>query len=185
MPEYRSAKTISIYLSMPKGELATAPIVADAIQNGKEVYVPYIHKTTAASSDAPASVMDMVSLHSQEDFETLEADSWGIPTPSEPSIAGRKRCLGEKSLQSQTSEGQEEGTRSLDVIVMPGMAFDRRLARLGHGKGYYDFFLTRYERALGGSSDSENKMPLLGMRHLVTIRLLGSADHVRCSWASS
>ncbi|KAL8981145.1 MAG: hypothetical protein Q9177_005667 [Variospora cf. flavescens] len=146
---------------MPKGELATGPIVTEALSQGKEVYVPYIHKAAATPSEASTSVMDMVSLHTKEDFEGLEADPWGIPTPSEPSIAGRKRCLGKRAFDPQTLEDVREGMQHLDVIVMPGMAFDRRLARLGHGKGYYDSFLSRYEQGLGASTDSESKMPFL------------------------
>ncbi|KAI4287321.1 MAG: hypothetical protein L6R35_003416 [Caloplaca aegaea] len=155
LPEYHAAKRIGIYLSMPKGELATGPIVTEALRQGKEVYVPYIHKAAATPSEASTSVMDMVSLHTKEDFEGLEADPWGIPTPSEPSIAGRKRCLGKRAFDPQTLEDVREGMQHLDIIVMPGMAFDRRLARLGHGKGYYDSFLSRYEQGLGASTDSE------------------------------
>lgn len=148
---------------MPKRELATGPIVADALREGKEVYVPYIHQAAVATSGASASVMDMVSLYSQEDFGKLVADSWGIPTPSEASIADRKRCLGDESVDSRDVNGEKKKIRSLDMIVMPGMAFDRRLARLGHGKGYYDLFLARYERAFGGDSGAQSIMPLLSM----------------------
>lgn len=35
-----------------------------------------------------------------------------------------------------------EGTGDIDVILVPGMAFDPDCHRLGRGKGYYDRFLT-------------------------------------------
>ncbi|KAL8679893.1 MAG: hypothetical protein Q9186_003863 [Xanthomendoza sp. 1 TL-2023] len=163
LPEYQSAKSISIYLSMPKGELTTGPIVIDALRRGKEVYVPYTHKADAPASDAPASIMDMVQLKSEDDFDKLEPDSWGIPTPSEASIAGRKRCLGVQSPEHVGAEKPKGSGERLDLVVMPGMAFDCRFGRLGHGKGYYDFFLKRYQRTLGDLPGVETQMPFLGM----------------------
>ncbi|KAJ1311133.1 hypothetical protein OPQ81_009634 [Rhizoctonia solani] len=40
-------------------------------------------------------------------------------------------------------------TGDLDLIVMPGVAFDSKLARLGYGKGYYDRFVNTYAAKFG------------------------------------
>jgi 5-formyltetrahydrofolate cyclo-ligase len=70
--------------------------------------------------------MHMVELQSVQDFESLSKNSWGIP---EPSIA-------DKRLDSFEANG-------LDVVLMPGLAFDRNGNRIGYGKGYYDRFLQK------------------------------------------
>jgi 5-formyltetrahydrofolate cyclo-ligase len=99
-------------------------------------------------------VMDMVELHSMQDFESLARDKWGIPTPDVSEIASRRSTLG------LTAAAFSPG---LDLIVMPGVAFDSTLGRLGHGKGFYDFFLAQY--ALKYSNDLQaqgRRSPFLG-----------------------
>ncbi|KAI9821250.1 MAG: hypothetical protein M1827_003985 [Pycnora praestabilis] len=151
LPEYQRARSISVYLSMPTGEISTASIVYDALKQDKTVFVPYTYKVSESIPGEPASVMDMVSLHSIEDFESLKADSWGIPTPSKESLHARRKCMGLEGIASNEMDKVQE-KEGLDLIIMPGMAFDVGLRRLGHGKGFYDFFLRRYEdrRGVGG-----------------------------------
>jgi 5-formyltetrahydrofolate cyclo-ligase len=55
-------------------------------------------------------------------YSRLQQDKWGIP-----SLSDNMPCI----------------EHELDVIVVPGVAFDRTRARLGHGKGYYDRFLAK------------------------------------------
>ena len=144
---------------MPRGEISTNHIVKDALQAGKRVFVPYIYSKAAQPGPGPSrSLMDMVSLHSVEDYETLAPDSWGIPTPSEASLGGRSSCLNGAVHDGCERKVTDEG--DIQLIIMPGMAFDKALGRLGHGKGYYDFFLRQYHEKLAPDG-SRHHMPFL------------------------
>ncbi|KAI2483511.1 5-formyltetrahydrofolate cyclo-ligase [Pyrenophora tritici-repentis] len=140
MPEYQAARRISVYLSMPGGEISTTDIVRNALDQGKEVFIPYTYNLDSPKQDQPKSIMDMVELQSMADFDSLQPDKWGIPTPSQDSISSRANCFGGTGITNGDIEAVHTG---LDLIVMPGMAFDAQFGRLGHGKGYYDYFLSR------------------------------------------
>ncbi|PYH48916.1 5-formyltetrahydrofolate cyclo-ligase [Aspergillus saccharolyticus JOP 1030-1] len=159
LQEYQDARRIGVYLSMPVGELSTTTIVRDALANGKEVFVPYIHKLEL-SEQSRTSVMDMLLLESMEEFEALKPDNWGIPSLSEAQALSRENCFGGKGVSPQP-EDATKGPYGLDLIVMPGMAFDEGFRRLGHGKGYYDHFLTRYSRESAASEPTRPKLPYL------------------------
>ncbi len=45
-------------------------------------------------------------------------------------------------------EGAEVGPESLDIVLIPAVAISRAGERLGHGRAYYDEYLTRATRAL-------------------------------------
>ncbi|KAF2850502.1 5-formyltetrahydrofolate cyclo-ligase-like protein [Plenodomus tracheiphilus IPT5] len=169
LPEYQAAQRISVYLSMPAGEINTSSIVRDALAGGKKVFIPYTYKLGEPQAGQPKSVMDMLELRSMDDFESLEPDGWGIPTPSKDSISTRANCFGGSGIthgQTRSSNDQDTG---LDLIVMPGMAFDSAFGRLGHGKGFYDYFLTRCHQA--------SRMPFRGKNHWYSV-CGGLTDHV-------
>jgi 5-formyltetrahydrofolate cyclo-ligase len=126
---------------MPSGEISTSSIVQDAIEHGKQVFVPYIYRAQLRG-EQPKSIMDMLQLRSMEDYNSLRPDKWGIPSLSEDSVSTRKNALGGQGLSHGTVEARNE--EPLDLIVMPGVCFDSNYGRLGHGKGFYDSFLTRY-----------------------------------------
>ncbi|KAH8423733.1 5-formyltetrahydrofolate cyclo-ligase [Aspergillus melleus] len=159
LEEYRTARRIGVYLSMPTGELSTTAIVQDALAAGKEVFVPYIHTLESPATQQKTSVMDMLALESMDEFTSLAPDRWGIPSLAKEQVATKRNCLGGIGISPAVSRASE-GEYGLDLIVMPGMAFDAGFRRLGHGKGYYDHFLTRYLKE-AESKTTTPKMPLL------------------------
>jgi len=114
-PTYLASRRVSVYISMP-GEIVTRSLVRDIFNSGKTLYVPRWH----------ADAMEMVRLDSWVDYLSLPHNRWGIPEPGHD----------EPREEALESEG-------LDLIVMPGVAFDAERNRLGHGKGYYDRYLAR------------------------------------------
>ena len=115
-----------------------------ALKNEKSVFVPYLHSPAVVRKDVPKKIMDMVKLSSIEDFQSLQRDSWGIPTVGVEGIELREKIL-------EGGEGFRESGGGLDLMLLPGVAFEvcvgqqaGMIKRLGHGKGFYDFFLHRY-----------------------------------------
>ncbi|PHH86334.1 hypothetical protein CDD83_10392 [Cordyceps sp. RAO-2017] len=159
-PPYRDAARISVFLSMPAAEVQTDAIVRHALACGKQVFVPYLHKPgPEAPPGAPPRLMDMVSLAGLRDYESLRPDRWGIPSVDPASVRHRRRLLGEPPAARHPSD-----EAPLDLMLLPGVAFDLDDAgfvrRLGHGRGFYDYFLNRYLAALG---DGAAPLPLYGL----------------------
>ncbi len=73
--------------------------------------------------------MEMVRVRSLQDYQSLPINSWGIPEP----LSGDNR---------ETAHNYG----GLDLIIMPGLVFDRQRTRLGYGKGYYDRYIASLDQ---------------------------------------
>ena len=151
LDQYKQAKSLSIYLSMPAAEAQTDLLVRDALRSGKQVFVPFLYTPTQdieVGGGKPRKVMDLLRLNSESEYDGLSKDAWGIPSLSADSVGDRENAMGGKGLTlagDKITDGVSDSSASgLDVVVVPAVAFDTHLDRLGHGAGFYDAFLTRF-----------------------------------------
>lgn len=125
LPVFKNAGCISCYVSMPK-ELNTKSILQHAFAASKRVFIPKI--TGGASAD-----MIMLEIPSVGFIDALPRDKWDIPDIDlSVNFPGQ---LHKSSASGAPLDGTEMGL--IDVVLMPGVAFDAAGRRLGHGKGYY------------------------------------------------
>ncbi|XP_026150182.1 5-formyltetrahydrofolate cyclo-ligase [Mastacembelus armatus] len=120
-PKYVSSERIAVYLST-NDEVCTEEIIKDIFKCGKSCFIPRYEIKT--------SHMDMLKLSSLQDIETMPLTSWNIRQPPED--------------DNSREEALEGG--GLDLILVPGLGFDRLGRRLGRGKGFYDIYLKRCSR---------------------------------------
>lgn len=95
LPAYLKARAVSVYLTMPTGELRTEAIVRHALEHGKTVYIPF------TKTNEP-NVMKMLHLRSCAEFEGLKPNNWKIPEHHEHEVEGLKegaRCVRQSTRQ--------------------------------------------------------------------------------------
>lgn len=117
-PKYMSAERIAVFLSM-KDEVCTQEIIGDVFKQSKSCFIPRY--------ETNSNRMDMLRLHSLQDLDALPLTSWNIRQPA----------ADDSSREEALSGG------GVDLILMPGLGFDRSGNRLGRGKGFYDTYLER------------------------------------------
>ena len=112
LPEYAAAEVVMFYVD-GASEVRTRHFLPTAWGQGKRTVVPY------------CAGVELELFH-VESLEELAPGTLRIPEPT-AEIRGRA--------------GRKVELSEVDLIVMPGVAFDRRGGRIGQGKGYYDKLL--------------------------------------------
>jgi 5-formyltetrahydrofolate cyclo-ligase len=113
LPEYATARTVMFYVDV-RTEVRTRDDLATALTHGKKIVVPWCNAQ---------GELELFWLKGMDDlaigmYKILE------PKPELRNLADRQVPVAE-----------------LDLVMVPGVAFTREGARMGHGKGYYDKLL--------------------------------------------
>lgn len=110
---YKNANVIMAYVDF-RNEVQTEKIIKAAIADGKRVVIPI---------SVVATRQLILSEIINYDIE-LESGAYGI-------------------LEPRTEYIREVDPDLVDLVLIPGVAFDERGFRVGYGGGYYDRFLNR------------------------------------------
>ena len=116
--EYRKAKTIMLYMNF-RNEVPTGRIIESIHSSGRKLILPYTNKAFAI---IPYEIPNSGSL---KDY--LLCSDFGILEP-DPALC------------------KEADAGSIDLVIVPGSAFDLNNNRIGYGKGCYDRFLSQLSR---------------------------------------
>jgi 5-formyltetrahydrofolate cyclo-ligase len=123
---FKKANVVMFYVSL-KDEVNTFDMIDEAIRAGKRVCVPVI-------------ILDekrLIAGGIKDRKEDLEKQHFGI-------------------YQPKSGRVEEVPLEDIDLVVVPGIAFDNKNVRLGRGHGYYDRFLSslpRRAKAIGLAFD--------------------------------
>lgn len=117
--EYIQADTVMWYLHC-RSEVRTLTAVQSALESSKKIVIPYCTKDSQGHNK--------LGLWLLEDLSELIQGTWDILEPP-------KSRWGE--------QGKEVSPEELDLIMVPGVAFDSQGGRLGNGAGYYDRLLQK------------------------------------------
>ncbi|MEO1995378.1 MAG: 5-formyltetrahydrofolate cyclo-ligase [Planctomycetaceae bacterium] len=112
LPAFEQARSVLMYVGV-RSEVRTMHLLSDLLHTDKKIIVPYCRER-------------MLGLFRLGALDELEPGRFGIPEPLESL----------RSLPHRTCNPE-----SLDLLVVPGLAFDLLGHRLGYGAGYFDRLL--------------------------------------------
>lgn len=114
---FQRSKNIFTYVALPD-EVQTESLIWKSVAVRKNIFVPKINPRNKR--------IRMFQITNP--LKDLKRGSFGIPEPK--------------------AKGPRAGNpKILDLVVVPGLGFDRRKGRLGRGEGYFDRFLKKTGRA--------------------------------------
>ena len=115
---FRRAKTVCCYVGLPY-EVQTWRMIEEMLSRGRRVVVPVVQPRTKR--------LLLSEVH--DPATELAPGAFGVREP----VRSAHRPI---------------PARSLDLVLVPGLAFDRHGHRLGHGHGYFDRFLARLPKTV-------------------------------------
>lgn len=119
LERFGQAKTVMAYMSF-RNEVSTEQLIVQCLRSGKKVVVPRVEKSTPDASGGVVKSLGVYEL--KEAGKHMTAGYMGIAEP-DASVLRRVDPL------------------EIDLVAVPGVAFDRSRNRIGYGGGYYDRFL--------------------------------------------
>lgn len=114
MQQYQQSSTVLWYVSTGD-EVETLFALEPAIASGRRIAVPFC-------------VGESLRCFHLQSIDQLVAGKYGILEPRLDLRVDPQRII---------------TAQQLDLVITPGLAFDRRGGRIGHGKGYYDRLLAQ------------------------------------------
>lgn len=130
---FQNAQSVAIYMNMPDLEVQTMKIIKSCFTLGKTVYLPRCNYTQI--SGRKLNYMSMIKMQNFQAVLDLKPQ-------------GKYELL-------EPVEGEDVmNSGNLDLIIVPGVAFDKKKNRMGHGAGFYDEFISTF-------NEKFNKKPYL------------------------
>eukprot|EP00189_Rhodosorus_marinus_P011334 CAMPEP_0184740388 /NCGR_PEP_ID=MMETSP0315-20130426/3427_1 /TAXON_ID=101924 /ORGANISM="Rhodosorus marinus, Strain UTEX LB 2760" /LENGTH=230 /DNA_ID=CAMNT_0027210061 /DNA_START=134 /DNA_END=827 /DNA_ORIENTATION=- len=151
-PVFTQARSVSAYLSMEQ-EFCTDELVAALFEHSKRSYFPVV-------TDSKTCSMLMLEATSMNDLRSWSRSNWGIPEPPTDDPE-RWNALDDDDL---------------DLIIVPGVAFDSRGGRLGHG--ILRPLLAALQGEKASSKSSNAKTVALSLREQMVVEVPMSSDDV-------
>ena len=120
LSEYQNSNTAMWYIDC-RSETRTKPQLLDEVKKGeKKIIVPYCTEDENGENK--------LGLWWMESLEEMVVGKWNILEPP-------KEMWGNSAKEVVPEE--------LDIIMVPGVGFDRKGGRMGNGQGYYDRLLEK------------------------------------------